>query len=237
MERGRTGPGSTSARRHWRHHSAAIGADRSGGVRGDGEQCDRVVDSTGTVAGYDVYRNGTLLDTATGTSFADASVAPSTTYSYTVAAYDTAGNTSAQSTPLSVTTPPGSPGGATYEADAATLGGSADANSCSACLDGQKVSDIGGSGQGTVTFTGVSEPTTGTYTMTVYYLSVGKARPAVITVNGTAQTITFAETSSSSYSVIGTATVTVTLNAGSANTIEFSGDGTKGAPDLDHIVV
>jgi hypothetical protein len=37
--------------------------------------------------------------------------------------------------------------------------------------------------------------------------------------------------------VIGTATVTVALNAGNANTIIFSGSSTKGAPDLDHIVV
>ncbi|MBC3839920.1 glycoside hydrolase [Streptacidiphilus sp. 4-A2] len=138
---------------------------------------------------------------------------------------------------LTVTGTGGSPGGRTYEADQATLGGSADANSCSACLDGQKVSSIGGGSDGTVTFTGVTEPSTGSYTMTVSYLSVGKARPATVTVNGTAQTVSFAETSASSYSVIGTATVTVQLNAGSANTIEFSGSGTSGAPDLDHMVV
>ncbi|HEV2638789.1 MAG TPA: hypothetical protein VGX23_26815 [Actinocrinis sp.] len=105
------------------------------------------------------------------------------------------------------------------------------------CSDGQKVSAIGGGGKGTVTFTGISEPSAGRYTMTVYYLSVGKARPAVITVNGTAQTVTFAESSSGSYSVIDTATVKVSLKAGSSNTIEFSGSGTTGAPDLDHIVV
>jgi hypothetical protein len=29
----------------------------------------------------------------------------------------------------------------------------------------------------------------------------------------------------------------VTLKAGSSNTIEFSGSGSKGAPDLDHILV
>jgi endoglucanase len=128
-------------------------------------------------------------------------------------------------------------GSNTYEADKAALGGSADANSCAACLDGEKVSSIGGSSAGTVTFTGVGEPTAGSYTMTVSYLSVAKAKPAVITVNGTAQTVTFAETSATSYSVIGTATVTVQLKAGSSNTVEFSGSGTTGAPDLDHIVV
>jgi endoglucanase len=133
-------------------------------------------------------------------------------------------------------TPP-PPNDLTYEANTATLGGSADANSCTACLDGQKVSSIGGSGDGTVTFTGVSEPSAGSYTMTVSYLSVAKAKPAVITVDGTAQTVTFAETSATSYSVIGTATVTVQLKAGSSNTIEFSGSGSTGAPDLDHILV
>ena len=138
-------------------------------------------------------------------------------------------------TPTATPTPPS--GGSTYEADRATLGGSADANNCSACLDGQKVSAIGGGSHGTVTFTGITEPSTAGYTMTVSYLSVGKARPATITVNGTTQTDTFTETDPSSYNIIGTATVKVSLKAGSANTIEFSGSGTSGAPDLDHIVV
>ena len=157
--------------------------------------------------------------------------------SYPVTITGTAASGSHTATYTLTVTGSGSPGGKTYEADKATLGGSADANSCSACLDGEKVSDVGGGSEGTVTFTGVSEPSTGSYTMTVSYLSVGKARPAVITVNGTAQTVTFAETSAGSYSVIGTATVTVKLNAGSSNTVEFSGSGTTGAPDLDHIVV
>ena len=170
--------------------------------------------STATIATTSAVAAGTYPITITGTA---ASGSHTTTYSLTVGAVVT--------------------GGKTYEADKATIGGSADANSCTACLDGEKVSAIGGSGDGTVTFTGVSEPSTGSYTMTVYYLSVSKARPAVITVNGTAQAVTFAETSASSYSVIGTATVTVQLNAGSSNTIEFSGSGTAGAPDLDHIVV
>jgi len=156
---------------------------------------------------------------------------------YPVTITGTAASGSHTATYTLTVTGSGTTGGKTYEADKATLGGSADANSCSACLDGEKVSDVGGGSEGTVTFTGVSEPSTGSYTMTVSYLSVGKARPAVITVNGTAQTVTFAETSASSYSVIGTATVTVKLNAGSSNTIEFSGSGTTGAPDLDHIVV
>lgn len=140
------------------------------------------------------------------------------------------------STPPPATSPP--PGsGKAYEANTATLGGGATANSCSVCLDGQKVSSIGGSGKGTVTFTEITEPSTGSYTLTVSYLSVGKARSAIVTVNGVAQTVAFAETSPSSYGIIGTAKVTVRLNTGSSNTIEFSGSGSSGAPDLDHIVV
>jgi subtilisin family serine protease/chitodextrinase len=63
------------------------------------------------VRGYKIFRNGTLIGTTTGsniTKFIDKSVSPATTYSYTVKAYDSAGNESASSTPLSVTTPNGS---------------------------------------------------------------------------------------------------------------------------------
>jgi chitodextrinase len=52
---------------------------------------------------YDILRDGALLDTASGTSFTDTTVAPGTTYTYTVRAYDAAGNFST-SNPLTVTT-------------------------------------------------------------------------------------------------------------------------------------
>lgn len=57
------------------------------------------------VAGYTVYRGGVSIGTSTVTSFSDTTVAPSTAYSYTVDAFDAAGNHSAQSTALPVTTP------------------------------------------------------------------------------------------------------------------------------------
>jgi chitodextrinase len=56
------------------------------------------------VAGYRVYRNGTLVATTSSTTFTDSYLARWTTYRYTVAAYDAAGNRSAQSATLSVTT-------------------------------------------------------------------------------------------------------------------------------------
>src|SRR5207302_773289 len=57
------------------------------------------------VTGYRVYRGGIQIATPITTSFTDTSVSASTTYSYTVAAYDAAGNVSAQSSPASATTP------------------------------------------------------------------------------------------------------------------------------------
>jgi len=56
------------------------------------------------VAGYRVYRNGSQVGAATGTTYDDTGLAASTTYSYTVSAYDAAGNNSAQSSAVLATT-------------------------------------------------------------------------------------------------------------------------------------
>jgi hypothetical protein len=56
------------------------------------------------VAGYRVYRNATLITTQYVTSFADTNLQPQTTYSYTISAFDSAGNTSHLSLPLSAAT-------------------------------------------------------------------------------------------------------------------------------------
>jgi chitodextrinase len=60
-----------------------------------------------SVTGYTVYRNGAFLATtgAGVTAWADTTVAASTAYSYSVDAFDTAGNHSARSAPASATTP------------------------------------------------------------------------------------------------------------------------------------
>jgi chitodextrinase len=58
-----------------------------------------------TVAGYDVYRNGVLIGTSTGASFSDTGLSPNTGYSYTVGAYDSQGNVSAESASVAATTP------------------------------------------------------------------------------------------------------------------------------------
>jgi calcineurin-like phosphoesterase family protein/fibronectin type III domain protein len=58
------------------------------------------------VAGYGVYRDGTLIGTTSSTSFADPTAQPDTTYQYTVDAVDTVGNRSLQSLPALAVTPP-----------------------------------------------------------------------------------------------------------------------------------
>jgi polygalacturonase len=56
------------------------------------------------VTGYKIYRGGAQIATTTGTSYSNTGLSPSITYSYAVAAYDAAANTSAQSTSGSATT-------------------------------------------------------------------------------------------------------------------------------------
>jgi hypothetical protein len=56
------------------------------------------------VTGYRVFRNGTQVGTPAGLTFQDVNLAPSTTYSYTVAAVDAAGNVSPPSGAVSATT-------------------------------------------------------------------------------------------------------------------------------------
>ena len=67
--------------------------------------------STGSVAGYTVYRDGAAIGTARPdtTTFMDADAAPSTTFMYSVDAFDLANDHSAPSGPLTVTTPAQSP--------------------------------------------------------------------------------------------------------------------------------
>jgi chitodextrinase len=74
------------------------------------------------VAGYKVYRNGTQIATPTSNSYQDSGLSPSTSYTYTVSAYDTSGNNSNQSSSVSAstlapdTTPPSVPSNLTASA-------------------------------------------------------------------------------------------------------------------------
>ena len=63
---------------------------------------NKSTDNVGVV-GYYVYR-GTVRRTTTTTSYLDTGLAASTSYTYSVAAFDRAGNVSARSSPVTVTT-------------------------------------------------------------------------------------------------------------------------------------
>lgn len=81
---------------------------------------DAATDNVGVTA-YRVYRGGVLVATAPGTAYTDDAVgASSGTHSYQVDAVDAAGNASAMTAPLDVTTvdasPPSTPGGVTASA-------------------------------------------------------------------------------------------------------------------------
>jgi hypothetical protein len=56
------------------------------------------------VTGYKIYRDGVEITTTSNSSYQDTGLSPSTTYSYTVSAYDAAGNESGQSTASQATT-------------------------------------------------------------------------------------------------------------------------------------
>lgn len=72
------------------------------------------IDNVG-VAGYQVLRNGAPLKAVSGVTLAydDTSAAPNTAYTYAVKAFDAAGNYSAASNGIAVTTPASSSAGAT----------------------------------------------------------------------------------------------------------------------------
>lgn len=61
-------------------------------------------DPDDAVAGYRIYRSGTLLTTVSATSTSDTGLSPSTQYCYAVSAYDTANNESGKSSQACATT-------------------------------------------------------------------------------------------------------------------------------------
>lgn len=80
-------------------------------------------DSVG-VKGYKIYRGSTQVATVSSTSYSNTGLTASTTYQYSVAAYDAAGNTSSKSGSVSATT---------LASDGGSGGGGSDGGGSSAC--------------------------------------------------------------------------------------------------------
>jgi hypothetical protein len=122
------------------------------------------------------------------------------------------------------------PAGISYEAEAATLTGSATPASCSACSGGIKVGYIGGASQ--VIFNNVSARKSGIYRMEIDAMTQGP-RTIEYSVNGAAaQSLNIG---GGSFFLPQSSTVPVALKAGN-NTITFLNPSGYGA-DLDRIVI
>jgi len=127
------------------------------------------------------------------------------------------------------------PSGYTYyeaESSANMLQGAAVKASSAFCSGGQKVGYIGYKGN-TLTFTNVSVPKDGTYTLLLYYCS-GENRKVKLTVNGTTEYV-LDGLNSGDFVHTAMAEVQIQLKAGE-NTIEFSNPNYY-APDIDRIAV
>lgn len=169
------------------------------------------------VAGYKIYRNGTQVGTTSGTSYTDSSLSPSTNYSYTVSAYDTVGNVSAQCSAVSVTTPaiplPSVPTGLTASAAGNTqinLSWSASSDSGGPGIAGYKVyrngSQIGTTTATSYSDTGVAVFNTYSYTVAAYDVDGNTSAQSSAASGSTFYTITNSSgtvlsSASSSYSV------------------------------------
>lgn len=173
------------------------------------------------VAGYTVYRDGAIVGTspATATTYTDTTAASATTYDYTVAAYDAAGNRSAQSAPLSVTTTTAAPP-SPHWVQGAVAGTGSKVTSMTIQLSGAVVSGdllVGWFGQydspGQVQ---VSDNVNGTWTraaasttfgngggdIALYYVADAAAAASGVTVTVSASSPTYLQADAAEYSAI-----------------------------------
>ncbi|WP_034609562.1 glycosyl hydrolase [Cellulomonas sp. URHD0024] len=153
------------------------------------------------VTGYEVLRNGSVVGTASGTSYAATGLSPSTSYTFAVRALDAAGNRSASGTSLTVTTSgsggdtaaPSTPGGVTASgttSSATNLAWSASTDNVG--VTGYDVlrngSVIGATSARTFTASGLAASTAYTFTVRAYDAAgnrSGSSYPVTVTTTGT----------------------------------------------------
>ena len=209
-------------------------------------------DSTGTLAGYTVYRNGVAVGTtgASTTTYTDSTVQPSTTYSYTVDAFDTAGNHSAQSTALPVTTPGAPPPSAHWVQGGAVSTGSRVASVTIQLTGAVSAGDLLAGWFGQYDSSGqvqVSDNVNGAWTRSVsrtysngggdialYYLQNSAAAPNGLTITITATSATYLQGAAAEYSgVVATGALDQATSAqGNSTSVDSGSTAAVGAGEL-----
>jgi chitodextrinase len=177
------------------------------------------------VAGYKIYRAGTQVGTSGTTSYTDSGLAASTTYPYTVSAYDAAGNNSAQSTAVQATTsgqtdttPPTVPTGLSVTGTtASTVSLAWNASTDTSGVAGYKIyragTQVGTSGTTSYTNSGLAASTTYSYTVSAYDAAGNNsAQSAAVQATTSGQTDTTPPTVPTGLSVTGTTVNTASLS-------------------------
>ena len=136
---------------------------------------------------YEISRGTTIVGTSTGTEFSDTGLAPETEYTYTVRAFDAAGNASAASEPASTTTLAGGGGSAITFRAASSAGERSAASLSLAKPSGAQPGDVLVASldvRGTPTVTAPagwtlvrSDASSGTMTKATYWHLVGPSDP------------------------------------------------------------
>jgi hypothetical protein len=189
------------------------------------------------VKSYEVYNGTTRLLTTTSTSVTVASLAPSSTFDFTVVAVTKDGKKSLPSSTFNVSTADKN-GSINYEGEAAVniISGGASVNDCGPCSGGKKIGNLGGTGH--LTFPNVWAPKDGTYLMTVAYVDGDSGRTAQVTVNGVPFRLPTAGSNDNDWSTPQTVVVPITLKAGGSNVVEFNGPTPNDyVADIDKITI
>jgi len=186
----------------WTPPTSPTGLTATNGASSVGLSWSASTDNVG-VTGYTVYRNGASMATVGGAvlNYTDASVSSATAYSYTVDAFDAAGNHSAQSSAASITTldwvPPSTPTGLTATASSTSVGLAWNAAGDNVAVTGYTVyrngSALGTVGGSVLAYTDGTVSTSTTYTYTVDAVDAagnrsGQSQPVTVTTPAQADT-------------------------------------------------
>ncbi len=174
------------------------------------------------VTGYTIYRNGAAVGSTGGpnaTTYTDTTAAPSTTYKYTVDAFDGSGNHSAQSAAVTATTP--APSGVRYVQGTSTGTGSKVASIMITLTQPVGAGNLLAGWFGQYDSTGqvqVSDNVNGAWTrsaatttfgsgsgdLAMYYVQNSKAAPSGLTITVSATNPTYLEAALADYSGVAT---------------------------------